>query len=231
MSFIQYLDYVSGLAIHTATGVLIAGSAIVAGEAGGPTFTIYTSHVQDPEETVIAPPSDTRLELLAQLSVSGEESFEVAEAQFLDGYVGSANGIDATFDAPSTNSLIFEGPFDGLFATDGTDYAVLADNQGAGEGVTITFSEPVAAWWSYFTDIGDFADGVTVQITLNKTGGGTQGPYTLEPEWPATPGALTFWGFVDTGLNTYDSLVIRISDAAEAVGMDQMGMATFAQLA
>jgi hypothetical protein len=85
--------------------------------------------------------------------------------------------------------------------------------------LNIAFSEPIAAFGFYGTDIGDFGgqltltltDGETVVITVPNTIGTSN-----------TNGDLLFYGFIDTA-NTYTNIAFGNTEAGtDYFGFDQM---------
>jgi hypothetical protein len=206
-----------------------------AGGGGGPTGLVFyfAEVLPSPAESLQAPPTTERATFMARLTVSGSEGWEsgVSLGDPMDAYAFTTNGVTATIGAASAGATFVDAAFDGLFNTTpgGTFYAQMSFDDGFGGfvPVTFTFSTPVAAFGCYLTDIGDFGGDLTV--TLNKTGGGTV--VHSVPSTSGTTGWLAFWGFVDDSSQTYDSIEMVSNDVSEAIAIDDVVMATFAQLA
>ncbi len=203
---------------------------------GGPDPTrlvfYFAEVLPDPPDTLQAPPTTERATFLARLTVSGSEGFESTSSfDPMDSHAFSTNGVTATISTPFPGALFVDTAFDGLFNTTpgGVMYGQMGFDDGFGglAPVVFTFSTPIAAFGCYFTDIGDFGGNLT--ITLNKTGGGTV-VYPV-PNISGTSGWLAFWGFVDNTSQTYDSIEMISDDTAEAIAIDDVVMATFAQIA
>lgn len=230
-----------------------------AGGGGGGILHIFDEKNQSvspvPPTTLPDPPAQARADLLALLTVSGEEGFESYSVGDKIGTTVSSltvNGIAATVTAVYTgpggdedatafelagsiatstaagryNTTPFVGGskywnFDPYWVYDAPDTIFVS--------AVLTFSEPIAAFWLYASDTGDFD--ATLKIRMMKTGGGYD-DYTPDAPAGASNGALNFWGIVDArGTTTYGAVWLRRTNGDDVIGLDGIGFATAAQIA
>ena len=222
----------TGTVRSSVSGVLAAGANVDMGQfiqvcyssvtGGALGLVVYEAENASPSETVTGAPVTARADFMARLTVSGVEDFEsYTEFDPIYALATTINGTSATFSTTSFPFQILTTTFDGQFNTTsgGDAYAQVVP-------LTITFGAPIAAFGAYFTDPGDFGGQVTV--TLNRTGGGTQ-VIDITHAISGPSGNLVFWGFVDDA-ETYDSLTITSDEPSESAGMDDIVVATAAQL-
>lgn len=226
---------------------------VQAAGGGGAVLHIFDEKNQDvgdvPPNPLPDPPKQARTDLLALLTVSGEEDFEAySDGDFIGTTVTtfSANGITATISAIDSGTLA-DVTIDELVGSVQSDTGFGRYNtspEGSGtqywnfnafsDGSTwvsavLTFSTPIAAFWLYATDTGDFD--ATLEVTFHKTGGGTD-VYTPDAPAGAANGALNFFGIVDArGTTTYDAVSFRRTNGSDVIGIDGIGFATAAQIA
>lgn len=194
---------------------------------------VYEAEDTAPGGVVTSGPSAARSEFMARLSiVSDSESFDgtfefegdtypFEDALTMTGIGVVVNGVTATF----SDGVISSGTGSGRFNT--TSGGAFYVQLGGEAMLSLTFDSPIAAFGAYLTDVGDFVG--QVSATLHKTGGGTV-DIDLTHTVNGPNASLMFWGFVDD-VDTYDSIDIVSSSAAEAIGLDDMVIATAAQLA
>lgn len=226
-----------------------------AGGGGGGILWIFDEKNQSvspvPPTTLPDPPAQAHTDLLALLTVSGEEGFEsytIGDQVDTDVTSFTVNGITATITSRATNpdedaagfglsGSIETAPDAGRYNTTPFDTGskfwkfdtAPFPTGGRDIYVTLTFSTPIAAFWFYATDTGDF-DG-TLEVTFYKTGGGTD-VYTPDAPAGASDGAINFFGIVDDrGTTTYDAVEFRRTNNSDIVGLDGIGFATAAQIA
>lgn len=140
--------------------------------------------------------------LTSGVGVEDFESFESTDvAPYNLSFPGSTGNISATLTnaggiCDGINNCV--APASGEFATSGDKWLFTE------ESLAVTFSDPIAAFGFYGTDIGDLSAQLT--ITLTDFGGAqiivdvahTLGPFNDD-------GDLLFWGFVDP-ITTYTKL-------------------------
>lgn len=133
---------------------------------------------------------------LSNLIGVGTEDFESLNAgdrlPLALSFPGSTGAITATltdtgeaviFDTPGVNTA-------GRFATSGVKYL-----NNAAPGFILDFSQPIAAFGFYGTDIGDFRGRVTV---TTRTENGAEQEFVIPSPLDAPNNALHFWGIIDT---------------------------------
>lgn len=203
--------------------------AVAGGGGGGGSFTIYEGENLTPAGGFSGDPATKKTALLARLTVSGVDSMESGHTDFdtMNGATISANGITGTFTTDVNNIFTESLTAGGLYATHGTFFALIGGD-GFDPTTDITFSAPVASFWFEMTDAGDFEGQVSVK--LNKTGGGSNTYNVTHTKASDKSGTLVFWGFVDSTGQTYDSVVLDVSNNDDAIGIDRWGMATYAQI-
>jgi hypothetical protein len=206
---------------------------IAAAGGGGGLLGLVWYEAEDtvPALAVTAVPSAKRDEFAARLSVSGVETFDgtfffegveypFESAIFMNGLSVVVNGVSCTFDAGQ-----IEPATAGRFNTTsgGSLYVQIG---GATTMLSLAFDVPIAAFGTYLTDVGDF-DG-QVSMVLHKSGGGTI-THDIDHTISGPSGGLMFVGFVDD-TDTYTQVDYIASNTAEAIGIDDMRIATAAQL-
>ena len=203
------------------------------GSGGGGLLGLVWYEAEDttPALAVTAVPSAKRDEFIARLSVSGVETFdgtfffEGDEYPFEGGLSVAGisvvvNGVTATFDQGDIQANLA-----GRFNTT-SGGSLHLDIGSALTMLSISFDTPVAAFGSYLTDVGDFEG--QVSMVLHKSGGGTI-THDIDHTLAGPSGGLMFVGFVDD-TDTYTQVDYIASNTAEAIGIDDMRIATQAQL-
>lgn len=220
------------------TGAMLGA---LSGGGGGPSgLTWFEAEDQMPDDAVTAGPAAERAAFMAALTVSGSEGFEGAPYEPGYSMVGEAiavNGVTATFSAGSIEGIDpdfwTEGdPINiaGRFNTTAPGFPYAFRWLGFGSALTmtsITFSTPVAAFGCYATDMGDFSG--QVSLVLHKSGGGTVS-HDIAHTVNGDSGSLMFVGFVDD-TDTYTQIDVLATTTAEFIGIDDIVIATPAQLA
>ena len=170
-----------------------------------------------PGGTVSGAPVTARADFLSNLVGVGTEDFEGYPAgtnlplgiQF----PGSSGNVTANLTGGGSSlTEIRTSPGFGRFATSGTHYL----NVALGDGFTIDFSDPIAAFGFYGTDIGDFSG----QLLLHLENGSVLDvviPHTVN----APSGALLFWGFIDP-MNSYTRIDFTNTSGSDSFGYDDM---------
>ena len=161
---------------------------------------------------------------LALLSGVGTESFETLP-------LGTSNPA-LVFPGAGTATLAGDGgevrdfSTAGRFATTGANfYSAQSATDGAAT-FTISFSDPVAAFGFFGTDIGDFGSQLTLRFFL--TGGGMYDwalPYVAGS---ANEANLIYAGYINTG--TFTSVQFLGTDASDFFGFDDMTIGSVEQV-
>lgn len=216
------------------------GSGVMTEPPSGVGLTWFEAEDQMPDDAVTAGPAAARAAFMAALSVSGSEGFEGAPyvpGWSMDGESIAVNGVGATFSAgviegvdpdfwEEGNPINYAGRFNTTAPGFPDAYRWLAF--GAALTMTeITFDVPIAAFGFYATDMGDFSG--QVSMVLHKSGGGTV-TKNLSHTVNGDSGSLMFVGFVDD-TDTYTKVDIKATTTAEFIGIDDIVIATAAQLA
>lgn len=180
------------------------------------------------------PPAQSRTNLLAMLTVSGEEDFESFVLESVMGPAGNsainANGIIANITAAGgigeVSNITDNGRYNTTPFPSGVQYWSFTANPLV--SALLTFSTPIASFWLYATDLGDF--NASLEITFNKTGGGSD-VYLPDAPPGAASGQLNFFGIVDDrGTVTYDSVALRRTNIDDVFGFDGIGFCTAAKI-
>lgn len=208
--------------------------------AAGVGLTWFEAEDQFPDDAVTAGPAAERAAFMAMLTVSGSEGFEGAPYEpgwSMDGESFTVNGVTATVSTGVIEGISpdfwEEGDptnYAGRFNTTSPPFPDSYRWLGFGAALTmtsITFSTPIAAFGFYATDMGDFSG--QVSVTLHKSGGGTVN-HDIAHTVNGDNGSLMFFGFVDD-TDTYTQIDIKATTTAEFIGIDDVVIATAAQLA
>lgn len=193
---------------------------------------VYFGENLTPGSTVSGSPVTARNNFLADLVGVGSENFEGTAAGTTPPlaltFPGSSGSITATIASASGGVCsTATGAVGGIscnglgrFPTSGTNWYHTNDV------FTITFSNPIAAFGFYGTDIGDFDGQVTA--TLN---GGTTVSLTIPNMINAPDGSLLFWGFIDS-TNSYTSLQFgNTASGSDVFGFDDLVIGDRGQVA
>lgn len=184
---------------------------------------VYFGENLAPGGTVSGSPVTARNNFLAGLTGVGSENFESTAAGTTPplalAFPGSSGSITATITSASGGVCsTASGTVGGIgcngfgrFPTSGTNWYHTTDV------FTITFSNPIAAFGFYGTDIGDFTGQITA--TLN---GGTTVSLTIPSTVDAPNGSLLFWGFIDS-TDSYTSLQFgNTASGTDVFGFDDL---------
>ncbi|MFN6979155.1 MAG: PEP-CTERM sorting domain-containing protein [Gemmobacter sp.] len=168
-----------------------------------------------PGNMVVGDPVTERNDFLATLAGGiGTETFEATSLPDIS-FPGSTGSITATLNGAAS---IVGSPGAGRFATSGSRYVQTA----AGGDFSITFSSAIAAFGFYGTDIGDFGNGLILQLT--KSGGSTVdlAVGNTVGSGGSTNGSLLFFGFIDLN-ETYTSIAfLNQPGGVDIFGFDDM---------
>ncbi len=166
-----------------------------------------------------------RNDFLSNLTGVGTEDFETQTP-------GNTNSIALSFPGSNgsisgnmtgTDLEIEDNSSSGRFATSGSQYVEVATTNNATDFM-IDFSDPIAAFGFYATDLGDFGNN-DVEVTLTN---GETTTFTI-PVAGASNGNLLFWGFVAT--STIDSISFANTGAATDIwGFDQLTVGDLSQV-
>lgn len=196
--------------------------------------TIFEAENNSAAETVTGTPVTKRASFMSFLTVSGAEDWESRTVLAnVHGMTSTVNGVGLTHtftNAGSNGKIRNAVPSNGRFNTT-TSGAKWADfNTGTSPNVSvyrIAFGTPVSAFGFYGTDMGDFLG--QMKVTLKLTGGSTV-DINITHTINGNDGSLLFWGFIDQ-TNTYDYVEISGDLFGEGYGIDDIVVATAAQLA
>lgn len=145
--------------------------------------------------------------------------------------VGTANPALAfpgagTATLTGTAGQVLGAPGAGEFAVSGTRYYSAQSGIGGAPTFTIEFSEPVAAFGFFGTDVGDFGSQLTLRFFL--TAGGTFDMALPYAAGPANEGNLIFAGYVDT--DTFTSVAFLGTSSDDFFGFDDMTIGSVQQV-
>lgn len=202
--------------------LLLAGSLLTAATLSAQT--VYTGQTLSPGETVSGNALTARNSFLSALS-SG-----VATNGFDGVPVGSTAPLALNFGFAGTATLngsgqVTTGSGAGRFATSPRNY--WEQIVGPTNSFTVTFSQAVAGFGFYGTDIGDFNGRLTLNFLLGATNvnsflvqnGDLSGNYVA-----ALDGNLRFWG-VTYGANSFDKIEFVLQGDTDIFGFDDMTVA------
>lgn len=155
-----------------------------------------------------------RTNFLASLSASvGTEDFEgIASGAVVPlalSFPGTSGSITATLTGGGGNVRSSGGA--GRFATSGSQFL----ETDSGGDFNIEFSDPVAAFGFFGTDIGDFGGNLILTLT-----NGTTEMVTIDTDTEPN-GSLLFWGFRDD-TNTYTNIAFTNTGSGDVFGFDDM---------
>lgn len=204
---------------HGITAAVLAATATFGVQSASAAPTIFFGENLNPGETVSGDPVTARDDFLDNLSGVGTENFEGFSS-------GATAPVNLTFPGAGDAQLtgdgeIESGPSVGRFATSGSQYWEVSGD------FEIDFTDPVAAFGFFGTDIGDFDGQVTVDAGL-EGGGSTQ--FTINNTIDAPNGSLLYWGLIDTA-NPFTSLVFGNTNAGtDFFGFDDMTIGSVQQV-
>jgi len=176
-----------------------------------------------PGATVSGDPATAQSSFLATLSGVGTEDFEsIANGTSNPSltFPGSSGNITATL---SGSGFVDPSPGAGRFATSGSNFFETE----AGGNFSISFSSAISAFGFFGTDIGDFNNALSLELT--KSGGGTE-TLNVGNTVGANNGSLLFFGFVDTA-ESYTSIAFNNDPGGTDVfGFDDMTIGDAGQI-
>ena len=169
-------------------------------------------------------------EFVAVLNGATTETFESlsGSGSFFFSFNGGSGPIDTTLDSldPNAPATIASAPFQGLFATSGTNFLVSAAE------IQFLFSSPVSAFGFYGTDMGDVG-GKYVANFFTAAGDVTsiEIPSTVTGPPGSAAGALVFFGVIDRE-SSWQSITIRRATPTprDVFGMDDLIVADASQI-
>lgn len=203
---------------------LIAIAAIAAGVStpafAAPTVFFGEDVAANTSSTTFANATAARNNFFANLNGVGTETFES---------LSGGTPIALTFPGAGTATLTGTGsvtgaPIGGRYAFSGTNYY-----QAQAGNFTVNFSDAIAAFGFYATDIGDYGGQLQLQLT-NSLGvvsllnvGNTIGSNG------STSGSNLYFGFYDTA-NTYTSISFLNSSGSDGFGFDDLSVGSVTQV-
>ena len=207
--------------------LLLAGSLLAANTVLAQT--VYTGQTLSPSGVVSGAALIARNQFIGALTNSvATNSFEalainVSAPQNLSfGFAGIAT---LTGDGTVTNT-----PNAGRFATTGSKY--WRQEVGAGKTFGINFSQSVAGFGFYGTDIGDFSGKLTLNFFLGAAPAGSflvQNGDMSGNEVVALDGNLRFWG-VTYSSNAFNKVEFVLEGSDDIFGFDDMTVADASQV-
>ena len=190
--------------------------------SGGGGLLIYNAltDVPSPPLSVSGNAKVVHDQFIATLLATGAEGFESALTNdTMQGFVCNANGNQGTFSMISaTGCFVASAPNTGRYNTTPAGVNYMRYTTPVGSPCTLTFTAPMAGFGFYITGLGNFFG--SMFVTLNKTGGGADGPYQLLVNSQVI-GSLNFFGVTNTAA-TYDSVVFGVDDPTDVVGIDDV---------
>ena len=165
----------------------------------------------DPNASLTADIETEQADFLSGLTGVGIENFESSSLPEIE-FAGSSGTINATL----SGSASIEGTNNsGRFATSGSRFVETA----GGGDFTISFSNAIAAFGFYGTDIGDVNNSLVLQLT--KVGGGTV-DVPVGNDTSAPSGSLLFFGFIDA-IDSYTSVAfLNQPGGSDVFGFDDV---------
>lgn len=186
--------------------------------------TVYTGQTLNPGGVESGAASAARISfsqsLTNDVAVNGFDAFSrgtTAPLSLNFGFAGTATLTGTGF--------VADAPDGGRFATSGTRY--WDQTVGPSSGFKITFSQAVAAFGFYGTDIGDFNGRLTLNFFL---GAASVGSFLVQDGnrsgafRPELEGNLRFWG-VNYGANAFDRIEFVSDGSTDVFGFDNMTVA------
>jgi len=207
-----------GVRVVAACAVMSVG---IGGIANAATIFFGENSNPTPDGTVSGDPVTARNDFLSNLVDVGTENFE----SLADGplpvnltFPGSAGGITATL--KGENMFITDNPTGERFATSGAKLV-----QGAGD-FEITFSQEIAAFGFFATDVGDTGGSLSLE-----TSNGSVHSFLVPHSLLSPTGSLLFWGIIDTA-NTFTKVKFSNSSPfTDVFGFDDFTIGNVAQSA
>ena len=170
-----------------------------------------------------------RQSFLAALQGASTEDFEErsGSAPLTLVFEGTAGDITAEL---SGNGDVRSSPGFGRFATSGSRYFNVS-----GDGFTIEFDTPVAAFGFYGTDIGDFEGQVTLELTLES---GETETLTVPNSTPSSTGltqqqldgALLFYGILSPDVSFTQVVFGNTAAGVDVFGFDDLTVGDVGQI-
>lgn len=203
---------------------IVAGGFALAPAAGAGAQTVY--YGQNDAGTANAAITSANAAFLSALGGVGTESFESYA-------VGTASPVALGFAGAGTATLtgfgsIVNGNHAGAVAHTGNNYYLVITGT-TGSEFAINFSNPVAAFGFYGSDIGDAGSNLLLRFgRANGSTYTTQVPYNVATGGLAS-GNLMFFGFIDT-TNPFTSIQFLSTGAGDYFGFDDMTIGSRAQV-
>lgn len=153
----------------------------------------------------------------------GTETFE--------GIAPGTSNPALTFPGAGTANLagtgqVVNGTNSGRIAVSGSNYYEARSATGGSSTFTVNFSDPVAAFGFFGTDIGDFGSQLTLRFFL--TGGGTADWVLPYVAGGANEANLLYAGYINTA--TFTSVAFIGTDASDVFGFDDMTIGSISQV-
>ena len=204
-------------------GLASLGVVAIANVAGAAPVTFFGENLS-PAGSVSGDPATAQTNFLATLAggVGTEdfESFTVGASNPPLTFPGSSGSITATLAGSGT---VDGSPGAGRFATSGSNFL----ETGSGGDFTLTFSSAISAFGFFGTDIGDFNNGLNLDLT--KSGGGVE-TLVVGNTVGANNGSLLFFGFIDTA-QSYTSIAFNNDPGSvDVFGFDDMTIGDAGQI-
>jgi hypothetical protein len=206
---------------RTLTAVL-AGFLAAIPAAGVGAQTVY--YGQNNAGTINQAIADARNGFLGALGGVSTESFETIA-------VGTRAPIALGFAGAGTATLTGTGavagaPSAGAFATEGSRYYLVTTS--TGNEFTINFSNAIAAFGFFGTDLGDAGSNLFLRFTrADGTTFQTQVPFNAAT--PLASGNRLFYGFIDTS-NPFTAVQFVSTGSGDVFGFDEMTIGTSGQV-
>jgi len=200
----------------TCLSLLAAASLTFAamGNAQAAPITFFGENLT-PGGTVTGDPVTARNNFHSNLVGVTTEDFEGFSLGDSAPLVLTFGGVTATL---SGGGSIFDFNGGGRFATSGTDWWNVDPGQGS---FTIEFSEAIAAFGFYGTDIGDVGGNITLDLH--------NGENLIVPNTVGAPdGSLLFYGIIDT--NTFTKVTFGNTNGNDGFGFDDLTIGTLNQV-
>lgn len=175
-----------------------------------------------PGGAVSGDPVTARNDFLGNLSGVGTEDFEgftLGSSEPLSlGFPGSSGSISATL---SGGDATIDNGGSGRYATSGSQYV---ETEGGGD-FSINFSDPVAAFGFFGTDVGDFGG----ELLLELTSGAGSSDISVGNTVNAPDSSLLFFGVIDQS-NPFTSIAFENTSGSDFFGFDDMTVGDVGQV-
>ncbi|WP_411280500.1 PEP-CTERM sorting domain-containing protein [Gemmatimonas sp.] len=207
--------------------LLLAGSLLAANAVSAQT--VYTGQTLSPGGVVGGAAQTARNQFIGALTNSvATNSFET-----LANGATAPQALNFGFAGVATltgDGSVVNAPNAGRFATSGSQY--WRQIVGPGNAFDVTFSQSVAGFGFYGTDIGDFNGKLTLNFFLGAASVGSflvQNGDKSGNEVVALDGNLRFWG-VTYGSNAFNKVEFVLEGSSDLFGFDDMTVADASQV-